>query len=154
MGAARCSGCLHLEPLMREHFEGKYLRDAQTGCWNWLLSKDRTGYGFVSIKSKTKYAHRVAFETFVGEIPAGMDLDHLCRNRSCVNPKHLEPVTRKENVRRGAGLGGVLREVPSHCRHGHLLSKENTYSWRGDKARRCKVCNREAQSRYGRRRVS
>ena len=133
---------------MKEQLEGKYLRNATTGCWDWLLCKEKTGYGFVSVKSRTRYAHRVAFEAFKGKIPAGKDLDHLCRNRGCVNPDHLEPVTRKENVRRGAGLGGALRKWPTHCKRGHPFTEENAYFWKGDKSRRCKICNREAQRRY------
>jgi hypothetical protein len=70
------------------------------GCWYWMAGLFRGGYGQFRFGRNTR-AHRVAYEALVGEIPAGLDLDHLCRVRHCVNPEHLEPVTRKENIRRG-----------------------------------------------------
>ena len=74
-----------------------------TGCWEWTGHVNNAGYGRV----KNDYAHRLAYEMFVGPIPDGADLDHLCRRRSCVNPAHLEPVTRSENVRRGYAARGA-----------------------------------------------
>jgi len=71
------------------------------GCWNWIGFLDRNGYGICGRGvNNEKYAHRAVYRYFRGTIPKGMTLDHLCRNRSCVNPDHLEPVTLKENVRR------------------------------------------------------
>lgn len=78
----------------------RYKIDHKTGCWIWLLST-RRGYGQVSINGHIKGAHRVYFEAANGQIPKGMMLVHLCRNRRCVNPAHLEIVTNRENVRRG-----------------------------------------------------
>lgn len=71
--------------------------EPNTGCWLWLAGVNRSGYGHFSVKSVSKLAHRAAYELFVGKIPRGLGLDHLCRVRSCVNPAHLEPVTQKEN---------------------------------------------------------
>jgi HNH endonuclease len=97
---------------------------ADDGCLEWSGSL-RTGYGkFRGKDGGTTSAHRVVWETFVGPIPEGMDLDHLCRNRKCVNPDHLEPVTRRENLRRGSN--GVLK---THCKNGHEYTEENTI-WR------------------------
>jgi hypothetical protein len=77
--------------------------DIQTGCWNWTGNTNKvTGYGYVYVgPGKQGIAHRAAYRELVGPIPAGLVLDHLCRNKRCVNPKHLEPVTQGENVRRG-----------------------------------------------------
>jgi len=86
-----------------DNFIAKFDIDNQ-GCWNWTACKSR-GYGrFGSTKSnkgKSHRAHRYAYQTIIGEIPEGLVLDHLCRNPGCVNPQHLEPVTQKENIRRG-----------------------------------------------------
>ena len=79
--------------------EQKYSVNPETGCWEWLLKKDY-GYGRMRVGYKSKSAHRVMYENKYGEIPRGMHLDHLCRNRACVNPDHLEPVTVAINVQR------------------------------------------------------
>jgi len=93
---------------IEERLIGKMSVDGN-GCWIWLAAKDSSGYGRIGTSSyKTESAHRVVYRLVRGEIPAGLDLDHLCRIRACCNPDHLEPVTRAENLRRGAGRGGVL----------------------------------------------
>ncbi len=76
--------------------------DAATGCWNWKHSLQASGYGQINIGGKPVTAHRAVYEKYRGEIPHGLHIDHLCRNRKCVNPEHLEPVTQRENLRRGA----------------------------------------------------
>lgn len=111
-------------------------------CVEYTGHCDRAGYGQISdAAGKSTYAHRAMYEFMVGPIPDGLVLDHLCRNPPCVNPAHLEPVTRRENSRRG--LKGVMR---THCAHGHLLDEANTYTYKG--ARQCRTCNRAAVARY------
>ena len=79
------------------------VRKDSTGCWNWAGADNGNGYGVIGIGRReegTALVHRVAYEQIVGPIPAGLHIDHLCRNRLCVNPDHLEPVTKYENDRR------------------------------------------------------
>lgn len=80
----------------------KYVVDAVTGCWNWVCGLSTEGYGRVLLNGEWHQAHVVTYETKYGAVPAGLELDHLCRNRKCCNPDHVEPVTRRVNARRGA----------------------------------------------------
>lgn len=95
-------------PAPIERFWVKFTRDP-SGCWVWTAAVDKvTGYGKFHVASETMgYAHRFAYETLVGPIPDGLDIDHLCRNRACVNPAHLEPVTRQVNLLRGETLAAA-----------------------------------------------
>ena len=79
----------------------EYIVDAETGCWVWQRGRDSKGYGMTKRAGKATVAHRMVYERHVGRIPDGLQLDHLCRNRSCVNPAHLEPVTAAVNCQRG-----------------------------------------------------
>lgn len=110
------------------------------GCWEWVGSRSTGGYGRVGWGNRRVQAHRVIYEVLVGSIPQGLQLDHLCRNRGCVNPAHLEPVTQSENQRRG--LRSALRALPSECSRGHALAGPNLrITPRG--GRRCRTCHRE-----------
>lgn len=119
-----------------ERFDRFWIPEPNTGCWLWIGCLIRTGYGHFRKDSKTLIlAHRFSYETHVGPIPEGLDLDHLCRVRSCVNPEHLEPVTRKENVHRSPiWCGNVMQ-----CPQGHPYDVGNTYYECGGK-RRCRTC--------------
>jgi HNH endonuclease len=107
------------------------------GCWRWDGHLNATGYGQVYRQYRNHLAHRYVYELMVGPIPEGMELDHLCRVRDCVNPEHLEPVTREENWARH-------KRTLTHCRRGHEMDEENTYYFfqKGVVCRQCKACQR------------
>lgn len=87
-------------------------------------------------------AHKWAYESIVGPVPEGMELDHLCRNRACVNPAHLEAVSRRVNQLRGLSIS-AKNARKTHCVHGHPLTGENVYEWRG--SRYCRACRAAAR---------
>jgi hypothetical protein len=125
------------------------------GCWLWQLSRFRNGYGQLSLARPTprsRLAHRVVYESLVGFIPPGLELDHLCRVRACVNPEHLEPVTSSVNKVRA-------RALITHCPHGHPYDESNTIRLPHNPSKReCRACrrqwNREYYLRTRRQRVS
>lgn len=122
------------------------------GCWLWTANKNRGGYGFIKIDRRNRSAHRVAYELSVGPIPDGLTIDHLCRVRHCVNPAHLEVVTKRTNTLRGTSPSAVHARK-THCTHGHKFTPENTYHWRG--GRKCRACHRRLNAKWrARRRVA
>lgn len=136
-----------------DRFVGKYVVDAQTGCWNWTAARDKLGYGYFGIsRSKNVMAHRWSYEHHVGPIPEGLVIDHLCRNASCVNPAHLEPVTQRENILRGTSpMAHQARRT--HCPQGHPYDEINTYiDAKG--MRHCRRCGREQAALRRRRRAA
>ena len=109
-------------------------------CWIWRGSPNFGGYGFF----EDRMAHRWAYEHFVGPIPTDLTLDHLCRNRPCVNTSHLEPVTLRENILRGNG-SSAHHARQTHCIHGHPFDEPNTCIWQrnGQPERVCRACRNE-----------
>ena len=115
--------------------------DRSGACWNWTGRLNSTsGYGEIRLRGAYfGVAHRIAYETWVGPVPEGLQLDHLCRVRSCINPAHLEPVTQGENNRRGVGWAG-LNARRMTCKRGHPFDEANTYVWRN--SRICRACRK------------
>jgi len=113
----------------------------EAGCWIWTRTTNRGGYGQYSTDGRTYLAHRLTYETLVSAIPDGLVIDHLCRTPSCVNPDHLEPVTTKENLRRGVGVNGV-NSRKTLCHKGHPLELQSAVN--GNRGwRYCPKCKRE-----------
>lgn len=108
----------------------------QAGCWIWRLSLDRDGYGYGCFQKRKWRAHRLSYEAFVGAISDGLQIDHLCRVRNCVNPSHLEQVTCAENVRRGEAGS----QAKSACKRGHDFSVHGVIRKSG--AKQCRECDR------------
>ena len=117
------------------------------GCWVWTAATNERGYGVVKIDGKVRKAHRISYEMRHGQIPKGLQIDHLCRNRSCVRPDHLEAVTQQENIRRGeAGALNNYNARKTHCPKGHAYTGENVQ--RNGSGRRCRTCRVEINRRY------
>ena len=121
-------------------------------CWDWIARTTKDGYGLFHVDrfGHTRVAHRIAYTLLVGEIPEGLELDHLCRNKACVNPDHLEPVTQQVNRDRVpfVNLPGGLppwvvsgKNVTGFCKHGHEYTDENTYVY-PDGRTECRTCKR------------
>lgn len=120
----------------------------ENGCWEWTGLIEH-GYGYIQISGDKRRVHRFAYETWVGPIPSGLVIDHTCRNKKCANPKHLEPVTHRENTMRGVGLT-ARNAKKTHCMRGHEFTKENTYNIKSG-GRICRACQRHRQKlRYRR----
>jgi hypothetical protein len=109
-----------------------YTVDLDTGCWVWRRARSKAGYGQMYVDGKMVYSHREYYEGYVADIPPGLVIDHLCGNKACCNPEHLEPVTFAENMR---------RTRRATCKRGHLLNGPNVYV-APDGERQCRECNR------------
>lgn len=117
--------------------------DSETGCIIWTGNADTSGYGRLKIHGRHQRVHRLAYELARGPIPAGLQIDHLCRVRECANPDHMEPVTGKENLRRSP----LYCANKTHCPQGHPYAGDNLYVARCG-ARHCRACKRIRSRRY------
>lgn len=161
--AAECrkisSGALRPEPTRPGAFavpsdtaERILSRVTVTGdCWIWTAGLTGNGYAALRHEGKMVLAHRLSYELHVGPILEGLVIDHLCRNRACVNPAHLEPVTNRVNILRGESPS-ALAAIATHCKHGHEFTSTNTRIKRSGK-RSCRECDR-AQKRGERSRTA
>jgi hypothetical protein len=120
---------------------------SESGCWIWTASFYSVGYARFSIDGRWVIAHRWCYERLRGVVPFDRDLDHLCRERRCVNPWHLEPVTRRENLLRGDTIP-ARNAAKAACPKGHDCTPENTRLYRG--MRYCRECNRARNRAYKR----
>src|SRR5262245_15923950 len=135
-------GVMYHEPL-ELRFWSK-VKKQKNGCWVWTGSKNAAGYGSIRIDNVgTKRVHILSYEWYHGELLPGLEVDHSCRNRACVNPRHLQPVSHAENMR--LVWERNPHERPTHCRHGHELTAE-TMAVGADRWR-CRICARERTAR-------
>lgn len=137
-------------PAADDIFQVRWLSKVEIteSCWLWTGGKHWYGHGAIAIPRTRKkaYAHRLAYQWFVGEIPSHLEIDHVCRNPPCVNPTHLEAVTHRENVRRGR-----VSEIfgsRTHCSNGHPFVGENVRPRSDGNGRLCLTCARERSRRH------
>jgi hypothetical protein len=120
-------------------------------CWIWTGTISSQGYGQFERSGKRYRAHRAFYEEIKGSIPFGLEIDHLCRNRACVNPTHLEAVSRRTNILRGSGCS-AKNSKKTHCIKGHLLKGDNLMLYRYHKTKQlwrfCRTCRNEANRKW------
>lgn len=139
---------------LEERFWPKVVRRS-SGCWVWAGSRNKGGYGHLGLPpngQRQGMAHRVAYELLVGPIPDGLELDHLCRYTSCVNPAHLQPVTHKINIERATWACAKAHRAKTHCPQGHPYSGDNLAMYGGKRC--CRTCMRASNRRYEQRKAA
>lgn len=136
------------ESLLPQRFWDKVNKESERGCWLWIGLKNHKGYGVFKIHGKYVSAHRLIYKTIIGPIPHGLQIDHLCRVRNCVNPAHMEPVTSRENSLRSMITQSYINANQTHCPQAHPYSGDNLYIEKSTGRRRCKICMNAALRRY------
>ena len=129
-----------------DDMSGRYPGCPPTGCWSHRVKPAQKGYRQPSFRGRGAYLHRLVYEALRGPIPEGLQLDHLCRNRGCCNPDHLEPVSSRENILRGETIPAACA-AKTHCLNGHPLSGGNLVVLL-DGRRNCRECRKDACRRY------
>lgn len=133
-----------LSPTVSRWMFDRISPEPNSGCWLWVFAQDQLGYGRATVGGRSQGAHRVVYELEKGPIPSGLELDHLCRTRICVNPDHLEPVTHAENVRRGSAA------TATHCKAGHEYTASDVRRVGGRVNRHCRECARRRNRDFAR----
>lgn len=135
---------------VEDRFHERYQVDRNTGCWNWTAGLNGKGYAYIFARRYSRQAYKWYYEIVYGKVPDGMELDHLCRNKKCVNPEHLEVVTKSENNRRG-NSPSAKNARKTHCPRGHELADGNLFIHKSGR-RSCLICftrqRREATDRW------
>ena len=140
-------------PSLEESFWQRANKKSEFECWLWSGGKNDDGYGVL----RGRTMHRYSYELHKGPIPAGLEIDHLCSVRNCVNPAHLEAVSHQENIRRSWDRGncesrrnrlGKWQLSKTHCSNGHEYSRENVVLDSTSGARRCRICEKAKSARY------
>ena len=152
------STALYGDPRLPKRFWSKVQPCPMSGCWRWVGAVNSHGYGRYfggrDARPRVPMAHRAAYEALVGPIADSLPLDHVaargCVTRACVNPDHLEPVTQRENLRRGRGAAvtSERHRAQAACVHGHTFTEDNTYFDPSNGKRRCRICCRTRALRY------
>jgi hypothetical protein len=144
-----------IDKALPKQFLSKIAFEPNTGCWLWAGAQNNVGYANFWFEKRSHTGHRFLYERLFGPQP-GLEIDHTCRMRCCVNPDHLEAVTRQENQRRRVGLGAANRNK-THCRNGHALAGDNleiVTTPTGELKRRCIICRNANQRAYNARSAS
>lgn len=144
------NACAVLDKKTPERFWSKVETPSGIGeCWMWKGAINGDGYASFGVRSYEIVAgHRFAYQLVFGDVPKGKELDHLCKNRACVNPYHLEPVEHKENLLRGDSPS-ARHARQTHCKNGHPLTEDNIAEFGKKRGRRdCKICHKERHKAY------
>lgn len=130
-----------------QRFFSKIKFNEKTTCWDWMASTDKDGYGQFWLNKKYHKAHRVSYELIKGVLTKGLTLDHLCKNKKCCNPEHLEQVSIQTNLKRAFHQISTINSKKTHCNNGHEFTPDNTYITPLGK-RQCNECQRQRKKKY------